>query len=149
MIVTWLYRIAAVLLLLGATGHTLGGMLGTARHGPQAGQEADRVLVEMRSVHFVWRGMDSSWYRWWLGNGLCVSALLILAIVILWMLGDPRLRQATLPIAWAAFVSLSLLGFLGFKYFGTRIGAGFSAVALLTDIAVILSTVDFLARRTS
>ena len=149
MLVSYLYRIAAGLLLLGAAGHTLGGMMRTARQGPGAGEAADRVMAEMKSVTFLWRGMESSWFRWWLGNGLSVSALLILAIVVLWVLGNPSARDVMLPVAWAAFVSFSLLGFLGFKYFGTRIGIGFSLVALLTDIAVILSTVDLVAHRTS
>ncbi len=141
MLVTYLYRIAAVLLLLATAGHTLGGMLGTARRGPGAGEAADRVMAEMKSVTFVWRGMRSSWFRWWLGNGFSVSALLLLAVVTLWLLGDPGAAAVLLPLAWAAFVSLSLLAVLAFRYFGIRIGIGFGLVALLTDVAVILSTI--------
>jgi hypothetical protein len=51
-----LYRAAAVLLALGALGHTFGGMLGTARKGP--GAEADRVFAEMKAVRFNWRGAN-------------------------------------------------------------------------------------------
>jgi hypothetical protein len=140
-----LYRVSACLLLLGALGHTLGGMLGTARRGPQAGAQADEVLSAMRSVQFTWRGARSTWFAWWMGNGLGVTALLLLAIVVLWVLGgqDPAQRQASLPIAWAAFVSLTSLAILGFKYFGTRIGAVFGVIALLTGVAVSLSTVSW------
>ena len=39
MTTTILYRSAAILLALGTLGHTLGGMLGMARKGPQGGAE--------------------------------------------------------------------------------------------------------------
>jgi hypothetical protein len=138
-----LYRVSAVLLLAGALGHTLGGMLGTARRGRQGSPEAERVFSAMKSVHFVWRGADSTWFGFWFGNGLCVSALLLLAIVVLWVLGglDLELQRATMPIAWTTLLSLTLVSVLGFKYFGARVGAAFGLVALLIGIAVILSTI--------
>jgi hypothetical protein len=135
-----LYHVAAGLLTLALLGHTLGGMLGTARRGPQAGERADHVLAEMRSVHFTWRGANSSWYAWWLGNGLGVSCLLILGIAVLWFLGGlaPDQRHAAQPLAWAAFASLALLGVTGIKYFGARIGGIFTLIALLTGVAAAL-----------
>src|SRR6187551_1451844 len=120
-----LYRVAAGVMAFGLLGHTLGGMLGTARRGPRAGARADQVLADMRAVHFTWRGADSSWYAWWLGNGLGVSCLLILGVAVLWFLGGlpPEQRHAAQPLAWATFGSLALLGVCGLKYFGLRIGA--------------------------
>jgi hypothetical protein len=136
-----LYRISACLLALGALGHTLGGMLGTARRGPQAGPEADEVMARMKAVRFTWRGADSTWYAWWMGNGLGVSALLVLPIVVLWCLGgDGAARRIPLPIAWSAFASVALLSGFGFKYFGKRIGSVFGLIAVLTGIAAALST---------
>jgi hypothetical protein len=138
-----LYRVSAVLLLAGALGHTLGGMVGTAARGPQAGAQAEQVFSAMKSTHFVWAGADSTWFGLWLGNGLSVSALLLLAIVVLWVLGglDLGLQHPTLPIAWTALLSLMLVSVLGFKYFGARIGAVFGLIALLTAIGVIMSTI--------
>ena len=137
-----LYRISAGLLLLAALGHTFGGMLGTARRGPRAGAEADQVLAAMKSVHFRWQGADSTWFRFWLGNGLCVSALFVPAIVALWVLGglDRTQHHAILPIAWAVCAGLALLALLGFKYFGPRAGVGFSVIAILNAVAIILSS---------
>ena len=136
-----LYRICAGLLLLATLGHTFGGMLGTARRGPKAGAEADRVFAEMKSVHFRWQGADTTWFGFWLGNGLCVTAFMVPVIVTLWVLGglDASLRAATLPIAWGVFLGLALTSLLGFKYFGPRAGVGFGAVAILTAIAILMA----------
>ncbi len=136
----YLYRIASALLLLGALGHTFGGMIGTARRGPQAGPEADRVMSDMKAVHFQWRGADSTWFAWLMGNGLGVSALLLLPIVVLWVLGglDSVMRSALWPIAWSTLVSLTLVAGCGFKYFGVRIGTAFGIVAILTGMATLL-----------
>lgn len=136
-----LYRIAAALLTLGFLGHTLGGMIGTAKKGPGAGPEADQVLASMKSVHFKWRGADCTWYEFWMGNGLGVSALIILAIAVLWVLGGagPSGIQPLKPIAWAAFASLALLAAVGFLYFPARIGAVFALIAVLTGVANVLA----------
>ena len=135
-----LYRICAGLLLLAALGHTFGGMLGTARRGPNAGPEAEHVLSLMRSVHFKWQGADTTWFSFWLGNGLCASAFMLPTIVALWVLGgmDPSQRAATLPLAWAVFAGLALTSLLGFKYFGPRAGVGFGVIAILSAIAIVL-----------
>ena len=136
-----LYRISAGLLLLATLGHTFGGMLGTARRGPQAGAEADRVFAEMKTVHFRWQGADTTWFKFWLGNGLCVSALLLPAIVALWVLGglDATHQQATPPIAWGVFAGVALTALCGFKYFGPRAGVGFSVIAIITGVAIVLA----------
>ena len=136
-----LFRISAGLLLLAALGHTFGGMLGTARRGARAGAEADQVFAQMKSVRFRWQGADTTWFNFWLGNGLCVSAFMLPAIVALWTLGglDPSLVKATLPLAWAVVVALALTSVLGFKYFGPRAGVGFGVIAVLTAIAIVMA----------
>jgi hypothetical protein len=137
-----LYRVSAILLGLSTLGHTLGGMLGTARKGPQAGPEADQVFSSMKSVRFRWNGADSSWYGFWMGNGLSVTALLVLAVAVLWILGglSPDAAQSMLPLAWAAFASLSLLGVVALRYFGAMVGGGFVLIAVLSGIAAVRST---------
>ncbi len=136
-----LYRVAAVLLTLGTMGHTFGGMIGTAVRGPQAGEAADDVMIAMKSTHFTWRGADSTWYAWWLGNGLSVTALLVLAVTALWFLGglEPSQRRLALPLAWAASVSLTGLSVLSFLYFANPIGAVFGLIALLTTAATVIT----------
>jgi hypothetical protein len=91
----------------------------------------------MKAVHYRWQGADCTWYASWMGNGLGVSALLVLAITVLWVLGglDRAQQPALLPVAWAAFVSLALVGVIGFRYFTPFIGIAFSLVALLAGVA--------------
>ena len=135
-----LYRSAAILLALGTLGHTLGGMLGVARKGPQSGPEADRVLADMKAVRFDWRGANCSWYGFWMGNGLGVSALLIPVIVGLWMLGGatPGAAGQWLPLAWSLSLCLALLAVIGVKYFAVRVGAVFGVVAGLSAAGAVL-----------
>lgn len=132
-----LYRVSSYLLFLGLLGHTLGGMLGTAKRGPGAGPAADEVFSKMKSILFEWRGGKCTWYGFWLGNGLGVSALLVIAIVVLFTLGGltPEQLQPVMPIAWATFVSIAGLSVLGFKYFVPRIGIVFGIIAVLVGIA--------------
>ena len=138
-----LYRICAGLLLLATLGHTFGGMLGTARRGPQAGPDADRVFADMKSVRFVWRGFNTTWFGFWLGLGLCATAAWLVPIVALWVIGGlDAMTQQTTPIraiAWSICASMALTSWLGFKYFGRRPGAGFGVVAVLTAIANVLA----------
>lgn len=129
-----LFRAAAVLLALGTLGHTLGGMLGIARKGPEAGPEADRVLAEMKGVHFQWRGGDCTWFGFWMGNGLGVGALLVLPVSILWILGAtaPGSAGPLLPLASIVTAVLGILAALGVRYFAPRVGAVFGLVALFS-----------------
>jgi hypothetical protein len=139
-----LYRICAGLLLLATLGHTFGGMLGTARRGPRAGADADRVFAEMKSVHFTWQGTDTTWFGFWLGLGLCTTAAWLVPIVTLWVIGglDAMILQTTpiRVIAWTVCVSMALTSWLGFQYFGSRPGVGFGVVAALTAIANVLAS---------
>jgi hypothetical protein len=134
-----LQRISACLLVIATLGHTFGGMLGTARRGSQAGPEADAVFTSMKATHFKWQGADCTWFNFWMGNGLGVSALLVLAVVVLWVLGGlaPGERAAMRPVAWAVFGSLALLAIFGFRYFTPMIGAVFGVIAMLTGIAAV------------
>jgi hypothetical protein len=135
-----LFRAAAVLLALGTLGHTLGGMLGTARKGPEAGAEADRVLAEMKGVRFQWRGGDCTWFGFWMGNGLGVSALLVLAVSTLWILGSAVPGQAGPLLSLASIVTavLGILAALGVRYFAPRVGAVFGLVAALSLAGTVL-----------
>jgi hypothetical protein len=140
MTITILYRAAAILLALGTLGHTFGGMLAMARKGPQSGAEAERVLADMKAVRFSWRGADCTWFGFWMGNGLGVSALLLPAIVALWTLGGaaPGAAGPLLPIAWTVTGCLVLLAVLGVKYFAVPVGAVFGVVAALSGAGAAL-----------
>lgn len=143
MATTILYRAAAVLLALGTLGHTFGGMLGTARKGRQAGSEADRVFADMKAVRFDWRGSECTWYGFWMGNGLGVSALLLPVIVALWTLGGVARGSAAplLPLAFTATLCLVLLAAIGIRYFGVKVGTVFGLVAALSGAGAVLLAV--------
>jgi hypothetical protein len=134
-----LYRASGLLLLVGTLGHTLGGMLGTARKGPQAGPAADEVLAQMRAVHFTWFGVDCTWFNFWMGNGLCCSSLLAMAVVTLWVLGGRGAseRRALSAIAWALSACFVAVGALSVVYFTPGIAATFGLIGVLIGIAAL------------
>src|ERR1700676_3034005 len=76
-----LYRIASVLLLLFAAGHTFG----FRQNIPEWG--ADAVLGLMRSVHFDAQGFSRTYWDFFSAFGLFVSVFLLFAAVLAWLLG--------------------------------------------------------------
>lgn len=142
-----LFHGAAILLAIGTLAHTLGGMLWTARKGVAA-PEADRVLAEMRAVHFQWRGADATWFGFWMGNGLGVSALLAVTVLVLWTLGwtEPSGARPLLPLAWGCTAGLVAMTAVGVRYFATRVGAVFGLVAALSGAGSVLLTLAACSR---
>ncbi len=101
------YRIAAVLLLLFAVGHTLG-----FRH--QWGVD----LGSMRSTHFDILGSSRTYWDFYVGFGLSVTVLLLLAVLLAWQLG--RLPPATLALmrgtAWTFALCFAAITVVSWKY---------------------------------
>jgi hypothetical protein len=102
------YRIAAVLLLLFAVGHTLG----FRQSDPQWG--VDTLLTSMRSIHFNALGFNRTYWDFFVGSGLTVGVFLLFAAILAWQLG--RLPPATLALlrgtAWAfalCFAAITVL----------------------------------------
>ena len=91
------YRIAAVLLLLFAAGHTLG----FRQSDPQWG--VDALLSSMRSIHFDVQGFNRTYWDLFVAAGFSVGVLYIFAAILAWQLGG--LPAATLAlmrgIVWA------------------------------------------------
>lgn len=90
------YRIAAVLLVLFAIGHTLGfrqtkGMTG-----------ADSVVSLMKSVHFTVQGFRRSYYDFYVGFGLFVTVFLLFAALLSWQLGGVS-QDVVAHIPWATW----------------------------------------------
>ena len=73
------YRIAAVLLLLLDAGHTSGFPWSDPKWGVDLGS--------MRSTHFYIMGFSRTYWDFYVGFGLFVSAFLLLAVVLAWQLG--------------------------------------------------------------
>jgi hypothetical protein len=78
-----LYRIAAVLLLLFAVGHTLG----FRQSDPSWG--VDALLGSMRSIHFDVQGFSRTYWDLFVAAGLSVGVF-IFAAILAWQLGGLR-----------------------------------------------------------
>jgi hypothetical protein len=103
-----LYRVASVLLLLFAAGHTFG----FRQNNPEWG--AGAVLELMRSVHFDAQGFTRTYWDFFSAFGLFFSVFLLFSAVLAWLLGG--LPAETLArvrgIAWAlagCFVAITAL----------------------------------------
>ena len=107
-----LYRIASVLLLLFAIGHTLG----FRQNNPEWG--ADAVLGIMRSVHFDALGFNRTYWDFFSAFGLFFSVFLLFAAVLAWQLGGlpaeifARMRRT----AWALAICFAAVTALSWRY---------------------------------
>jgi hypothetical protein len=106
------YRIAAVLLLLFAAGHTFG----FRQNNPEWG--ADAVIGLMRSVHFDAQGFTRTYWDFFSAFGLFVSVFFLFAAVLAWLLGG--LPAETLArvrsIAWALAICFVAITALSWRY---------------------------------
>src|SRR5437868_8904124 len=84
------YRIAAVLLLLFALGHTLG----FRQSDPQWG--VDTLVSSMRSIHFDVQGFNRTYWDLFVAAGFSVGVLFLFAAILDWQLGG--LPAATLVL---------------------------------------------------
>ena len=105
------YRIAAVLLVLFAVGHTLG----FRQSDPSWG--VDALLGSMRSIHFDVQGFNRTYWDLFVAAGFTVGVLYLFAAVLAWQLGG--LPAATLALmrgtAWAfalCFAAITLVSWI-------------------------------------
>jgi hypothetical protein len=107
-----LYRIASVLLLLFAAGHTFG----FRQNNPEWG--ADAVLAIMRSVHFDAQGFTRTYWDFFSAFGLFFTVFLLFSAVLAWQLS--RLPAETLArvrsIAWALAICFVAITALTWRY---------------------------------
>src|ERR1700686_5576329 len=75
------YRIAAVLLLLFAVGHTLG----FRQSDPEWG--VDALLGSMRSIHFDVQGFSRTYWDLFVAAGFSVGGFYLFAAGLAWQLG--------------------------------------------------------------
>ena len=75
------YRIAAVLLLLFAVGHTLGFRQSDPTWG------VDALLGSMRSIHFDVQGFHRSYWDFFVAAGFTVGVFYLFAAILAWQLG--------------------------------------------------------------
>jgi hypothetical protein len=105
---TLLYRIAAVLLVLFAVGHTFG--FWTFRP-PSA--EGMAVLQSMDRVHFEVGGRSYSYGAWYRGFGLSITAAMLFWAFLSWHLGQmARVAPQTIRLLGWAFFLVQCAGLL-------------------------------------
>ena len=106
------YRIAAVLLLLFAAGHTFGFRQSDPAWG------VDALLSSMRSIHFSVQGFDRTYWDLFLAAGFSVGLFYVFAAVLAWQLGG--LPPATLalmrPLAWAFALCFAAITVVSWRY---------------------------------
>jgi hypothetical protein len=91
------YRLAAVLLLLFALGHTLGFRQSDPKW------RVDPVVASMQSIHFDVQGFDRTYWDFFAAAGFSVGVFYLFSAILAWQLAG--LPAATLALmrgtAWA------------------------------------------------
>ena len=124
------YRIAAVLLLLLAAGHTLG----FRQSDPQWG--VDALLSSMRSIHFSVQGFNRTYWDLFLAAGFSVGVFFLFSAILAWQLGGlPAAILARMRgIAWAFALCFAAITVVSWRYL-FAIPLAFSLVITLCLIA--------------
>ena len=104
------YRIAAVLLLLLDAGHTSGF--------PWSDPAWAVDLGPMRSTHFYVLGFDRTYWDFYVGFGLTISVLLLLAVVLAWQLGGlpPESLAKMRGTAWTFALCFAAITVVSWRY---------------------------------
>ena len=106
------YRVAAVLLLLFAAGHTFGFRQSDPAWG------VDALLGSMRSIHFDVQGFSRSYWDLFLAAGYCVGVFYLFAAILAWQLGGlpadalKRMRG----VAWAFALCFAAITGISWKF---------------------------------
>jgi hypothetical protein len=134
-----LYRIASVLLLLFAAGHTLGFRQSDPTWG------VDALLASMRSIHFDVQGFSRTYWDLFLAAGFSVGVFYFFAAVLAWQLGGlPAETLAHMRVTvWALALCFAAISIVSWRYLFI-LPIVFSIV-----ITVCLAAAAWLSARTS
>src|ERR1700680_3042253 len=106
------YRIAAVLMLLFAVGHTLGFRQSDPAWG------VDALLGSMRSIYFDVQGFNRTYWDLFVAAGFSVGVFYLFAAILAWQLGG--LPAATLALmrgtAWAFALCFAAITVVSWRY---------------------------------
>jgi len=106
------YRIAAVLLLLLAVGHTLGFRQSDPKWG------VDALLFSMRSIHFDVQGFNRTYWDLFVAAGFSLGVFYLFAAILAWQLGG--LPGATLALmrgtSWAFALCFAAITVVSWRY---------------------------------
>jgi len=104
---TLFLRIAAAVMLLHFTGHTLGAVLS----GPQHGAAEIAVRAAMDSVHFDVMGAMRSYWDFYYGFAVALSAVLLAHAVLFWQFAS---LAKTAPAVIRPFMLLFIAEWIAF-----------------------------------
>jgi hypothetical protein len=124
------YRVAAVLLLLFAVGHTLG----FRQSDPQWG--VDALLASMRSIHFDVQGFNRTYWDLFVAAGLSVGVFYLFAAIIAWQLGSLPAQTLALTrgLTWGFALCFAAITVVSWRYL-FLVPIAFSAVITLCLIS--------------
>ena len=129
------YRIASVLLVLFAVGHTFG----FRQNNPDWG--ADAVLGLMQSVHFDALGFNRTYWDFFSAFGFFFTVFLLFAAVLAWLLAGLPAETLTRvrSIAWALAISFAAVTALSWRYAFTTPIVFSALISVCLSIAAWLS----------
>ncbi|HXB70891.1 MAG TPA: hypothetical protein VNY05_21835 [Candidatus Acidoferrales bacterium] len=106
------YRVAGVLLLLFAAGHTLGFRQSDPTWG------VDPLLGSMRSIHFDVQGFSRTYWDLFVAAGFSVGVFYLFAAVLAWQLGGlPAETLAVMRvIVWALALCFAAITVVSWRY---------------------------------
>lgn len=133
--VLW-FRIASILLLVFATGHTF-GFLSFRPPTPQG----QAVWSSMNSVQLPMGNSSFTYGKFYIGFGLFVSALFILEAFLAWYCGQliPGSPATAIVLGWCLLMLQIVCLVLSWRYFGT-IQTMMSVLTLATVGTALLLT---------
>lgn len=134
---TVFYRIAAVVLILFAAGHSMGFRKVDPRWG------VDGIVNSMQTVQFSVHGVQRTYWDFYVGFGLFVSVLLVFAAFVCWQFA--RLNPVTLRgmslLTWSLAACFAANTYLCWRYFFT------APLVFSIVLTVLLSLAAWLAGR--
>ena len=110
---TLAYRIAAIVLVLFAAGHTLG----FRKVDPHWG--IDGIVASMQTTQFDVHGVTRTYWDFYVGFGLFVSVLLLFAALVCWQFAglDAATLRAMGVLRWALAACFAANTYLCWRYF--------------------------------
>lgn len=122
-------RLASILSLLLAAGHTLGGL--KSSWSPSA---PSAVFTSMQTFHFSVGSLRRSYFDFYRGFGFLLSVYLLSQAVLLWQLGNLARADRSLarPLVWTFLVASLAIGVLTWRFlFATPLYFDIGLTALL------------------
>ena len=109
-----LLRVASIITLALFAGHSSG-----FPWTPDRSAGSDSLIGQMKSLHFDVMGFSRSYWDFYVGFGLTISVLLLLAVIILWKLASdakttPRRTRPFIGMLLAAFTAIAILDWVYF-----------------------------------